>query len=152
MTRGAKRFWGGVGTALVVAVILGPIAYLQANRIGDKTPKVTGPYVMRGMFIVQTAGADSAGGYRFQAEDGRKYSFYCDPVTRGRGLSLNTCLAYRDGAPAPDLGGRPLEVRYIAAEYPSDWLGATEPHLIMTSVRENGRVVFRNTVWMKSAP
>jgi hypothetical protein len=152
MTDGMRRFWGVVGPILLVAAILGPIAYLHANRVGGKTPKVTGPYAVQGAFTVHTTATDSVGGYGFEGEDGRKYVFYCDPLRNGRGLPLNTCLAYRGGTPAPDLGGRPTEIRYIAAQYPPSWLGATAPHLIILSVRENGSIVFRNNVWLKAAP
>ncbi|MBW8859441.1 MAG: hypothetical protein JF570_06820 [Caulobacter sp.] len=148
MSEDGKHFWRDAILGVIVLAVVVPIGYLSFDRIANKTPRVTGPHVVQGMFTVHTTATDSSGAYLFQAEDGRDYAFYCGPITQGRGLGLNTCLAYAGGAPAPDLGGRPVEARYLAAQYPPTWIGATTPHLILLSVRDG--VVFRNSVWLKA--
>lgn len=153
MSDGGGRAWSlrdGL-LLLLLAPFLCVIGYLQYNQLNPKAPEVRGPLVVHGLFPYSTTGADNKRPYPFQGEDGRQYEFNCDKVQDGRGPQFNICLHPARGNPAGELGGRPLEVRYLVLQYPADWLGATAPHLVILSVRENGRVLFRNNIWIKTA-
>lgn len=136
---------------LLLTPFIGVVVYLQFQQLSPRTPEVRGPLVVEGIFPYSTTVADRRDPYLFQGEDGRRYQFYCDKVEGGRGPHFNICLHPARGNPAGELGGRPVEVRYLALQYPASWLGATEPHLVILSVRENGQVLFRNNVWIRTA-
>ena len=150
MTSGMKRFRSIVGPVLVVAAIFGPIAFLEASLRSNQTPKLSDPHSVQGTFIVGTMKKNDEDPYVFRGVDGREYAFHCDRIRGRRGL--NICLYPGRGNPAGELSGRRVEVRYLTAQYPANYTGPWEPHLIILSVRENGRVLFRNSVWMKAAP
>ncbi|WP_029914279.1 hypothetical protein [Caulobacter sp. UNC358MFTsu5.1] len=152
MSKGDKDAWNlrDLVLLLLFAPLFGFIAYMQYRQLQPKTPEVRGPIAVQGIFPYSTTGADRRDPYLFQGEDGREYQFNCDQVHGGRGPHFNICLYPARGNPAGELGGRPVEVRYLALQYPAGWLGATEPHLVMLSVRENGRVLYRNNIWVRT--
>ena len=149
-----KSPWSLVGNGVFILVLGTFFAWLGYSYYTLPTnwpPEVSGPYVVQGVFPFSTMEAENTGPYLFQAEDGAERQFYCDRVWGGRGPQYNICLHPARGNPAGELGGRRLEVRYLALQYRANWLGASGPHLVILSIRENGRVLFRNNLWIRTS-
>jgi hypothetical protein len=142
------------GVAIAILALLVVFTGLRTlGQVAPRTPRVSVPLSVRGVFLEPTGSPDNKLSYRFQSDDGQRLDLDCEPLQGGRGLRLNTCLAYLDGRRVGDLAGRHVTVRYVAADYrrsPFSFIDDSARQYILLSVGNGSTLLARNAVWLKA--